>query len=511
MSEIYSFENGCINSYLSFKNTGNKTAVFEVIFSIISNSGINAVTEGFNYNCFSMKNIGDSSRIIPSTSMYIQTGNLTVSWYGEESIYHGGIISRSNNGNRISIPFGPISLSPDSSYSLDPAISPSPMRIIGTPPGGGCCIKELPSISNFHNLTSPYLGPGEYYSFKGYVNINGKIDGAYPSTYVGYAEKYINSKYWSYYGMKTIRSNQCVELNVPYRDLINARCIRMIAFNLFGIKEDQKKVHVYTALISPVNRTIEIYNSTGFAVGAYNMALGPFGPGKIPDNYTYPNNLPTCASIGNQEFETTVSYLNSSISPNYFFMSPNSLSESVCAETNISQNYNPLLIDGYSLCAGSQKYSNGEVNSLKELIESGFDTLLTSLSAALPEYAILYSIISSIIQYVESNYFYPSDRYTSAENYGNYISASYSYNIVYSNCAQRERHFWGISTGPDYIEDIPNNCEYYNFTTYLMYSVSMTLPGFINEPTDCGHSEYIPFSISLSYTLMGYYRVSFHE
>ncbi|MGP6207902.1 hypothetical protein ACNF42_07755 [Cuniculiplasma sp. SKW3] len=441
--------------------------------------------------------------------MYVQKGNLTVSWYGEQSIYHGGIISSTNDGNSISVPFGPISLQPNSSYSIDPTISPSPMRIIGTPPGGGCCIRELPSIFNFHNLTSPYLGPGEYYSIKGYVKINGKINGAYPSTYVGYEEKYINSKDWGYCAMKTIRSNQCVELNIPYRDLINVRCIRMFASNIFGVEKDPNKAYLYTALISPVNRTIEIYNSTGFAVGAYNMVLGSTSGINSHYNLTLHNQKLTQIFPNDQGFETTVSYLNSSISPNYFLLSPDRLSEKVYARDNYTPNSNPLTMNGYSLCAGSNTYSSNGVNGLRDLIYYGFKALQTSLSITSPEYAILYSIIGSIIQYLENNYFLRSFSNTHSKNYGSILCAEYSYNYRWTSYKEMHRHFWGIYTGTDYINDL--SAGHCNFTAYLLYSVSMKLPGFESDRPVCSHSELYPFSISSSYTLMGYYPVVFHE
>ncbi len=511
MSEIYSFGNGCINSYLTLKNTGNKPAIFEVIYSIVSNPDKEAVVDGFRYHLYSMKSAGDSIQMIPSTSMYIQTGNMTLSWYGEQSIYHGGLLRKSNDGNLVSIPFGPISLLPNSSYSIDPTVSTSSMRNIGTPPGGRSSNSQAPTISNFQNITSPELGPGQCYSFKGYVNINGNMDGKYPLTYVGYGQKYLNSRTWSYVGMKTIRTNGCVEITVPYSDLREVRYLRMVAFNRFGMEKNSRIIHIYTSMYPPVNRTIGIYNSTGYVVGAYNMALGDAHAIYPRVNCTIDNQggKPS-VSLGHQGFETTVTYLNSSASPNYFFLSPNMLSERVYAMDNLTPDSNPLTINNYKLFAGSKTNLNENSNYFRNLKIFGNKALQTSLSVASPEYAFLYTIIFSTLNYVASHYFTGSSPIILAQDFGDCLNAKYSYDVSWATGAEMDRHYWGIDTGTDYIND-QSRGEWCNFTAYLMYSVSLTLPGFINEPTDCLHSELVPFSISSSYTIMGAYRVSFHE
>ena len=510
MSEIYPFGNGCINSYLSFKNTGNRTETFEVDFSIMSNPDVNAMTDGFNYNSYSFSNPSGNTYLIPSSDMHAQTGNVTVSWYGEQSIFHGGLIRMQSNGNTISLPFGPITLSPNSSYSIDPLISPSPLKYWHPPTG--CTKDELPTISNFANVTSPYTGPGESYVFRGYVNMNGKINGVYPSTYVGYEEKGMNSKIWDAFGGKTINSNGCVEVSIPYSNLVYAQYVRMVAYNIFGMGKDSKVISVATAFNPPVNRTIEIFNSTGYVVGAYNMAMGPYGDTKVHYNFTYRNTqLPFCVDIGDQNFATTVSYLNSAESKYYFFCSPDNLVQNVYGRDNYTQNQNPLLINGYSWFSGSSTPSNNGINYMKQIINWGFTALEMGLTYSSPEVSLIVDIVSNIIQYLANNYFKQSGSISNGEgSYVSNISIPYSYNLAYSNSAQRDRHYWGINSGTDYIQNSPN-VPNINFTAYILYSVSLTLPGFIREPTDCGKYQMIPFSIYSSYTIMSYFKVSFNE
>lgn len=169
-----------------------------------------------------------------------------------------------------------------------------------------------------------------------------------------------------------------------------------------------------------------------------------------------------------------------------------------------------LLINGYSWFSGSNTPSNNGINYMKQIINWGFTALETGLTYSSPEVSLIVDIVSNIIQYLANNYFKQSGSISKGGgSYVSNINIPYSYNLIYSNSA-RDRHFWGITSGTDYIQNSPQVLNI-NFTAHILYSVSLTLPGFIREPTDCGKYQMIPFSIYSSYTIMSYFKVSFNE
>ena len=91
----------------------------------------------WNY-CFnpSCQNISSGTGIIPSNDWNVSVGNISVNWQSEDSIFHSGIVSESQSGDQIILPFETGIINHNQSYTIDPMIYYSPYRIIGEPRPG---------------------------------------------------------------------------------------------------------------------------------------------------------------------------------------------------------------------------------------------------------------------------------------------------------------------------------------------------------------------------------------
>ena len=72
---------------------------------------------------------------IPSSFWGIRQGNLSISWINEQHIFKSGLIYSGIGHESTSLLFGPLSLSPNETYSIDPVILPE--QIIGHGGSGG--------------------------------------------------------------------------------------------------------------------------------------------------------------------------------------------------------------------------------------------------------------------------------------------------------------------------------------------------------------------------------------
>ncbi|MHB1650357.1 MAG: hypothetical protein ACYCSA_10155 [Thermoplasmataceae archaeon] len=152
VAEIFSFGTA-MHVDIAMKNLMKVNETFVAIFSITTSKhnhvqmGSNIGPEKLNLTSNSYNPI--SYAVISSSNWYLEQPNLTISWKQEFSIFHDGIIQSSPSGNKISLPFGPISLSTNETYSIDPTISP---MIVIAPGGGGGG-----SDSSFPVGTSSYI------------------------------------------------------------------------------------------------------------------------------------------------------------------------------------------------------------------------------------------------------------------------------------------------------------------------------------------------------------------
>ena len=132
IAEIFSFTNSGIDASIVVKNL-NVTNTYISTFSL--GMGINSTmaVNGFNPSC---QNISSGTGIIPSNDWNVSLGNISVNWQSEDSIFHSGIVSESQSGDQIILPFETGIINHNQSYTIDPMIYYSPYRIIGGPRPG---------------------------------------------------------------------------------------------------------------------------------------------------------------------------------------------------------------------------------------------------------------------------------------------------------------------------------------------------------------------------------------
>jgi len=153
LAEIFTFGNA-MDASIAVKNLMKVNETFVPTFSISTSRhthvqiGNNVSSENLNLTANAYCPI--SSAIIPSNDWYVYQSKVTISWKQEYSIFHEGIILSSPSGNKISLPFGPITLSANQTYSVDPEIKP---MVIAHPPGGG----GGGGVSSFPVGTSSYI------------------------------------------------------------------------------------------------------------------------------------------------------------------------------------------------------------------------------------------------------------------------------------------------------------------------------------------------------------------
>ena len=131
VAETYSFATQGIDSSISITNLNHYNETFTAVFSIQQHSDPVSIVSGFtNSEILHGAGAANSVYLVPASSWEIRQGNLAISWINEESIFNGGIFYSGQNSVITSLPFGPVSILPNETYSIDPIISPG----VSTPP-----------------------------------------------------------------------------------------------------------------------------------------------------------------------------------------------------------------------------------------------------------------------------------------------------------------------------------------------------------------------------------------
>ena len=134
VAETYSFTSQGVDSSISVTNLNHYNETFIAVFSIQQKSDPISIVSGFTYsNIFHGPGVANSIYAVPSSSWGIRQGNLSMTWINEIPIFNGGLLYSGQNSIITSLTFGPVSLVPNETYSIDPIISPDS----STPPHGG--------------------------------------------------------------------------------------------------------------------------------------------------------------------------------------------------------------------------------------------------------------------------------------------------------------------------------------------------------------------------------------
>jgi hypothetical protein len=149
VAEIFSFSSGSVDANMAVQNLLNTTAVYFAVYDMSTNHQSHAYTYGTSTGSYSFPASISSINAIPGNSWGFGDQYATVSWRNDMSLYAGGIMESTQSKDIISVPFGPVTLPSNATYSIDPTITPSvnnpsygitdpiPLSCIGGPCGGG--------------------------------------------------------------------------------------------------------------------------------------------------------------------------------------------------------------------------------------------------------------------------------------------------------------------------------------------------------------------------------------
>jgi hypothetical protein len=152
IAEIYSFQRGSIDASIAVKNLRGQNTSYYIVFQLGSNPVHMAYLNGnspLKINTVSMQ-VGQNSsyNLIPSNDWSVTLGSLKVGWRNEMSTFHTGGIATNATSSKVSLPFGPITLTRNETYTVDPIMSPQmPAPCPGCGGGGGSGIP--PQLSSF--------------------------------------------------------------------------------------------------------------------------------------------------------------------------------------------------------------------------------------------------------------------------------------------------------------------------------------------------------------------------
>ncbi len=148
VSEVYSFNSNGIDASLAIDNLGNSTGYYFGTITLHTKSHRIGYLQGDNPRQIK-QNIGfqSSAYHISTNDWQFCQGNVSINWHQELSIFHSGTLISNKSGSAISLPFGPVSISPNEVYSIDPLISPMTIS------GGGA--GQTASTVNFNETGLP--------------------------------------------------------------------------------------------------------------------------------------------------------------------------------------------------------------------------------------------------------------------------------------------------------------------------------------------------------------------
>ena len=137
VGEIYSLSGNGLDMSMSIQNNNSNNRTIVAIYSITEPHSNHILENGFiNYN-LNTNALGVYDKVVPINSRAWEIGDTTsqLSWKTQYPIFEAGLLNSSILGNKIALSFGPVTISGNSSYFIDPVLRP--MMVICACGGGG--------------------------------------------------------------------------------------------------------------------------------------------------------------------------------------------------------------------------------------------------------------------------------------------------------------------------------------------------------------------------------------
>lgn len=141
VAEIYSFTKAGIDASIAVKNVAESSTSIVATFSMVlePSSVVYHAGTSASVTTFSSSN---AVATLSQTDSELTSGLIHLGWASEGSIFHTGVVVHSSSSNVISLPFGPLSIAPNETYTIDPTVAP--YRPIG---GGNGSPPQIDSLS----------------------------------------------------------------------------------------------------------------------------------------------------------------------------------------------------------------------------------------------------------------------------------------------------------------------------------------------------------------------------
>ncbi len=157
IAEIYSFQRGSIDVSIAVKNLRAQNTSYYIVFQLGSNPVHRVYLNGNSPlkidTVATQVGRQPTNNLIPSNDWSVTLGGLKVSWRNEMSTFHIGGFSTNATASKVSLPFGPIALTRNETYTIDPILSPQmPVPCPGC--GGGGESGTPPQLSSFQVSTT---------------------------------------------------------------------------------------------------------------------------------------------------------------------------------------------------------------------------------------------------------------------------------------------------------------------------------------------------------------------
>jgi len=150
VAEIFSFSSGSVDASIAVQNLLNTTSVYYAVYEMSTNHQSRAYTYGTGTATYRFPVSFSTIDAMPGGSWGFGDQYSTVSWKGDMGLYSGGVMESTQSNTIISVPFGPLTLPANATYTVDPTITPTPvgannnsallsglLSCIGGPCGGG--------------------------------------------------------------------------------------------------------------------------------------------------------------------------------------------------------------------------------------------------------------------------------------------------------------------------------------------------------------------------------------
>jgi len=161
LAEIFTFGTA-MDASIAVKNLMKVNETYEIAFHMVSENHHSKFQLNGNYPM--MDSLNENSMIpetgdamIPSGDWSLTMGHVKVNWQDEMSIFHVGSVSTNPLSSSLILPFGPITLMGNETYSIDPVMTPERL-----PGGGGGGEAYAPNSATFYIYKSNGDTAGTY-------------------------------------------------------------------------------------------------------------------------------------------------------------------------------------------------------------------------------------------------------------------------------------------------------------------------------------------------------------